>query len=207
MDRDSKGKFLNGHKNLMMKRVGFFWVENWGKNISSKGFCGKHYERFRIYGNPVEPTHNLGAPKKRKECICLKCGKHFQRRLSELSKGSFRFCSRECAFIFRRGLTYPEKPIEQSKWRINRKGYFETTRKRKRILQHRWIVEELILKRKLRKEEIVHHLNGIKTDNRKENLSVCTNKTHYEFIRILRDRIMELELDASNRNKGQTITG
>lgn len=48
---------------------------------------------------------------------------------------------------------------------------------RRYIQQHRRVAEEM-LGRKLLKGEVVHHKNGIKTDNRPENLAVMTNIEH-----------------------------
>lgn len=46
--------------------------------------------------------------------------------------------------------------------------------------EHRVVIEES-LARKLRPEEEVHHINGVKDDNRLENLLVCTRREHQEI--------------------------
>lgn len=193
MDRDNKGKFLNGHKNFRQKTIKSCLVENCIKAVFASNYCGQHYQRFKKYGNPLEPMHWAGRPTTKLKFKCLNCGKDFLRPPSAIKKNSFKYCSRECAFIGAVGKQKKVPPIEESTWRINRKGYLETTRRRKRILQHRWIVETQIINRPLKAEEIIHHLNGIKTDNRKENLAICCNKTHHEFIKKLNERIRELE--------------
>lgn len=46
--------------------------------------------------------------------------------------------------------------------------------------EHRMIAE-LILRRKLNLDEVVHHVNGRRHDNRPKNLCVMTNKNHQRY--------------------------
>jgi len=64
----------------------------------------------------------------------------------------------------------------------------------RRRLEHR-VVMERVLGRPLKRSEYVHHINGIRDDNRPENLVLTTPKAHETrtFIKALQRRICYLE--------------
>lgn len=120
------------------------------------------------------------------DCRCLECGNQFRPHDAES-----KYCSRKCAWSNNGG--HNKKP---ECWWTNAKGYIEGKvwigNKQIRVKKHRWIMEKH-LKRPLMKNEIVHHINGTKADNRIENLCIMTHGEHSKHHNIVRAALAKAE--------------
>jgi hypothetical protein len=136
-----------------------------------------------IWENPrpgiwYRPRTNTGWRQIYYEKICANCGEVFAASHKHLT-----YCSKSCA---RQCQPQGEK---SSKWRggryIDRFGYVCVLRRDHPdalkpnfyIKEHRLVAEQM-LGRRLTKNEVIHHLNGIKSDNRPENLVVTSQAKH-----------------------------
>lgn len=82
-------------------------------------------------------------------------------------------CSMRCRYEYFQGERAPNyKGGTHNNW-----GYRLCSVGGKQMMEHRYLMEQH-LGRKLSHEEHVHHINGIKTDNRLENLMLTTLKEH-----------------------------
>lgn len=103
---------------------------------------------------------------------CEACGAIFRP-----ARRTARFCSKPCLWSKNGG--HNKKPVT---WWKNSKGYIEgriwlEDGSQIRVKQHRWVVSG-ILGRPLESWEDVHHINGIKDDNRPENLEIIAHGEH-----------------------------
>ena len=119
------------------------------------------------------------------EGVCHKCGKPLKRRLKKNKPQKYLLCL-QCK-------NSKENP-NLSGGGLDQDGYIKLIVDGKRIFQHRAVLEKY-LGRKLEQNEIVHHLNGIRTDNRIDNLVVLNSNEHprKSYIHILQERIRQLE--------------
>jgi hypothetical protein len=99
--------------------------------------------------------------RKNDEKVCIVCGKKF-RVYGKIIKDTAKWCSHKCQ--------RKEFSIDKNTGYIRKNGKIHTA-------QHRLVMEEH-LGIKLKRTDIVHHLNNNKTDNRIENLKLMSMKEH-----------------------------
>lgn len=149
-------------------------IDGCDKDHLARTWCSNHYRAWRLYGDPLSLKYAARGSRFGAECSVAGCTR------SVSSRG---LCGCHYSRLRVRGETYPEKPIrkvvldhgEWGEWHSTGHGYIIRKRRlngrKESELQHRFIVEEYI-GRKLLDHENIHHINGVRDDNRIENLEL-----------------------------------
>lgn len=120
--------------------------------------------------------------RKNPDKTCPSCGQPFRPH-----RAGSRYCSRRCSWD-NNGKVSTERRKPEVWWK-DAKGYIAgrvwNGVAQVHVKQHRWLMEKH-LGRKLLGHEDVHHINGVKDDNRLENLEVMLHSEHASLSNRLR---------------------
>jgi hypothetical protein len=143
--------------------------------------CEKCKTVFEATSGRIQRFCSRGCRKTGQDKKCPVCGKMFYVFPQKLKTPIGRFgiaCSEQCYVVYKRTVLCPPKP-----W-INSSGYLNIRdiKTGKTMQQHRLVMENH-LGRRLESWEVVHHIDGNKTNNELSNLVVTVQNKHAKTTR------------------------
>src|SRR6266496_1309795 len=159
-------------------------IADCSKPVTARGFCATHYARWHKWGHPL--VYTLGGKRFSKLCSVEQCFRPMR-------------CGGLCEAHYQRlrcyGRINPDKPIgcKAGKWHPGWKGGeinfhgrvliwtpghpYPNHNGGPYVYRYRLTMEQAI-GRYLLPTEIVHHKNGVKNDDRLENLEIMSRADH-----------------------------
>lgn len=136
--------------------------------------CGKELEHRR---NKCCSNKCAGILKRKFETRkCEWCGCEVTKNRTQFGKRTF--CSKYCLAKWQSENTRGENSSRWKGGKIDQNGYWFIKQPDGSYKQEHIIVAEKTLGRILEKDEVVHHINKNKKDNRPDNLTVLSRKEH-----------------------------
>jgi hypothetical protein len=137
----------------------------------------------------------------------MKEGISRDKKLCACGCGKYRNC-RDKKGRTRRFIKGHQSRLENNpKWKGGRfqdiYGYIQVRLYRQTIPEHRLIMERH-LGRKLTSKEDIHHINGIKNDNRLENLQLLSEAKHNQLTALNRWKLGKLTYDIMNKTMSRS---
>lgn len=147
-----------------------------------------------------KPSSRAGSGKGKLEKPCQVCGKTFYYWPSQAKYSAMKFCSHKCARSIRKGVN---APCWKDGLKKTKDGYvqihspYHPNATSGYVLRSRLIAEKHLC-RFLTKNEVIHHINGIKDDDRPENLYLFEHQAgHARYHRLVKSGKVD-EIIASN---------
>lgn len=138
-------------------------VPTCGNQTKRKKYCDLHYKRWKRHGSPLGTAYTRTKKCSIRGCTC------------EATRGFRKDRKPLCFKHYGRWLRHgdPKKLLirEYGSGHINKNGYKLITVNGRKILEHRFVMEQR-LGRKLKRDETVHHKNGRRLDNFDSNLEL-----------------------------------
>jgi HNH endonuclease len=172
--RFCRGQLIDSPVKGKMRSTELCSVEGCDRKYWSRGYCSSHLSRF-YRGAPLDSLIGGIVRKKQSKCSVEGCVHRSRRFLNG-------FC--QAHYTRNRMGQDLNAPIKGDADRINNNGYIRrlvpegtvgakcnTGGKKFWILEHRYVMQ-CHIGRPLGRRENVHHINGVKTDNRLENLEL-----------------------------------